>query len=436
MANRIVYAICSDDCKFETLTKEDILAAIQQAMEQGYVSDPDAAVFSKIKEIHANGTTQIWVGTEAEFNALDNVPSIHKTVVRVGTDGVLYLCTDDSTIHDVVPVEGGGTGATSAAKARESLGITPANIGALSSNGGTVRGSISLKTVDGNGESYFVKNHLATADYGTLLRDVNKDGKRASISINAGANDVYFVDNDGGGFPILTTKKTVTVPQGGTGATNAAQACANIGALPTTGGQVDGSINIVRNDTNGAALHMKRTKDGTEADLALTIAGDLTARFSYIHSGEERNYLLFKGGGTVLGKPLSIESGGTGATNATQARKNLGFTYSTTEQATGDTWIDGKPIYRVVIETGAKTSNNQYYDLTAFNIEKYISLRGMLYPTNYGDGDVFPIPFAAPMDSAYFVMLQAKSRTRVEIGTNAIVWNSGFIVIEFTKTTD
>lgn len=136
MANRIVYAICSDDCKFETMTKEDILAAIQQAIEQGYVSEPGEAVFSKIKEINANGTAQIWVGTEAEFNALNIAQNIHKSVVRVGTDGVLYLCTDDTSINDVTPIEGGGTNATSAAKARETLGITPANIGAAEAGHG------------------------------------------------------------------------------------------------------------------------------------------------------------------------------------------------------------------------------------------------------------------------------------------------------------
>ena len=98
MADRIVYAICADDGKFETMTKEQILAAIQQAIEQGYVSDPDSAVFSKIKEIRAGDAVRIWLGTEAEFNALSPALTCGRAVVRVGADGVLYLCSDDSSL--------------------------------------------------------------------------------------------------------------------------------------------------------------------------------------------------------------------------------------------------------------------------------------------------------------------------------------------------
>ena len=98
MADRIVYAICDDSCKFETMTKEQILTAIQQAVAQGYVSDPDGAVISKIKEVRAGGSTQIWVGTEAEFNAISPAPTVGKSLVRVGADGVLYLCSDDSSL--------------------------------------------------------------------------------------------------------------------------------------------------------------------------------------------------------------------------------------------------------------------------------------------------------------------------------------------------
>lgn len=151
------YVICDDDCKYEGMTKEQILSAIEQGLAQGYVSDPDSAVFSKIKEICANAATQIWVGTEAQFNAISPAPAVGKSVVRVGTDGVMYLCSDDSTLNDLsehlsnkdnphgvtfnqvvggntVPVSKGGTGASDAATARTNLGITPANIGAAAAS--------------------------------------------------------------------------------------------------------------------------------------------------------------------------------------------------------------------------------------------------------------------------------------------------------------
>lgn len=64
------YVISDDNCLYDGMTKEQIIAAIQQGLEQGYVSDPDGAVISKIKEMNANGALQMWVGTEAEYNAL------------------------------------------------------------------------------------------------------------------------------------------------------------------------------------------------------------------------------------------------------------------------------------------------------------------------------------------------------------------------------
>lgn len=118
------YVLCDDDCRHLALTKEETLAAIEAALENGYVSDPDAAVISKLREIRASGSVQFWVGTEAQFNALDPVPDIGRSVVRVGSDGILYLCTDDSSlnIHFPLAVEMGGTGAVNAADACRNLG--------------------------------------------------------------------------------------------------------------------------------------------------------------------------------------------------------------------------------------------------------------------------------------------------------------------------
>lgn len=97
----IFYCVCDDDCRYETMTKEQILTAIQEAVAQGYVSDPDGAVISKIKEIRAGSAAQVWVGNEAQFNAISPAPFVGKSVVRVGENGVLYLCSDDRTLEDL-----------------------------------------------------------------------------------------------------------------------------------------------------------------------------------------------------------------------------------------------------------------------------------------------------------------------------------------------
>lgn len=100
------YVVCDDDCRYEGMTREQILTAIEQAVEQGYVSDPDGAVFTRIKELREGASTRLWVGTEAQFNALDPAPTVNRSFVRVGADGVLYLCKDESTslIDMIYPV--------------------------------------------------------------------------------------------------------------------------------------------------------------------------------------------------------------------------------------------------------------------------------------------------------------------------------------------
>lgn len=137
----VYYVICDDDCRYEGMTKEQILTAIEQALENGHISDPDGAVISRLKEINKGGATRVWVGTEAEYNALSPAPTAHKLAVRMGADGVLYVCTDDTTLSDYekhtqdkdnpheVTLEQvlGGTDESTAKKARDTIGAAEVN---------------------------------------------------------------------------------------------------------------------------------------------------------------------------------------------------------------------------------------------------------------------------------------------------------------------
>ena len=86
MSERKYYCYCDSNCKFETMTKEQILAAIAQAAETGLVVDPDAGFIAKVKEQNAAGNVTFWVGTQAQYNAL--------TSTEVNC---LYIITDDNT---------------------------------------------------------------------------------------------------------------------------------------------------------------------------------------------------------------------------------------------------------------------------------------------------------------------------------------------------
>lgn len=90
MSERKYYCICDSNCKFETMTKEQILAAIAQAATTGLVYDANAAVVSKVKESNAGGSVTFWVGTQAQYNALESVEK-----------NCMYIITDDTYKEDV-----------------------------------------------------------------------------------------------------------------------------------------------------------------------------------------------------------------------------------------------------------------------------------------------------------------------------------------------
>lgn len=64
-----VYVICDQNCKFEGMTKEQILTAIAQAVETGTIGDLDTGFITTIKTI--NGTPlKFFVGEQATYDAL------------------------------------------------------------------------------------------------------------------------------------------------------------------------------------------------------------------------------------------------------------------------------------------------------------------------------------------------------------------------------
>lgn len=69
MTTPIVYVFCDQNCKFEGMTKEQILTAIMQAVNEGTIGDIDAGFITTIKTI--NGTPlKFFYGEQAAYDAL------------------------------------------------------------------------------------------------------------------------------------------------------------------------------------------------------------------------------------------------------------------------------------------------------------------------------------------------------------------------------
>lgn len=69
MATPTVYVICNQNCKFEGMTKEQILTAIAQAVETGEIKDVDAGFVQTIKTV--NGLPlKFFVGEQSAYDEL------------------------------------------------------------------------------------------------------------------------------------------------------------------------------------------------------------------------------------------------------------------------------------------------------------------------------------------------------------------------------
>lgn len=69
MTTPTVYVICDQNCKFESMTKEQILAAIAQAVETGEIKDVDTGFVQTIKTINGH-PLKFFVGEQSAYDAL------------------------------------------------------------------------------------------------------------------------------------------------------------------------------------------------------------------------------------------------------------------------------------------------------------------------------------------------------------------------------
>lgn len=108
-----------------------------------------------------------------------------------------------------------------------------------------------------------------------------------------------------------------------------------------------------------------------------------------------------------------------------------GHTYSTTEQLTGDIWVDGKAIYEKTYVVNRATT--QTLDLSDLNIDQILFYKGTVIETQ---NNMPPLPYATS-GSDYALAYYSKSNSKLNMpyagNYNAGTWN---IVIQYTKTTD
>lgn len=111
------------------------------------------------------------------------------------------------------------------------------------------------------------------------------------------------------------------------------------------------------------------------------------------------------------------------------------LTYSTEEKQIGY-WIDGKPLYRKVLNVGALLDTaNKSIPINVSDLDKIINMYGYSY-----NGSVFiplPYPHTTSLSSQITISFNVDTNYLiVGTGSDRTAFTETYVTIEYTKTTD
>lgn len=251
-----------------------------------------------------------------------------------------------------------------------------------------------------------------------------------------------FTDDDGNSFPVRTYDASVV--------DNEIQQ--RLVFYPLTGGNLLGKL-YASGEISGTQLYSKTnnspgmfmynasgnelgsiyvsTTNGSYAATKIRAYSSASSYYDFSFYGDGK----LSCGSLALASPLTIGSGGTGATTEAGARSNLGVEYakySTAEIDTGNKWIDGKTIYRAVVYGTTSLSNSLGEVGTLPSaVETPVNIRAY---AKGDDGAWRVIPNAYHGNSTWDAMIYINGNTIVmSFGSSWTKTRDFVVIVEYTK---
>lgn len=188
---------CTDEGKnyLPTMTKEQILTAITQAVSSGTIQDVDTGFVTTIVDQNTNKPVKLWVGTEAQFNALtekdDDTLYIYTTTFEEDTvAGIAALTESIAKIVDGRTVVANATNAESAKKIEWEILYSNAvgmDVGEITLNEAIADGDLLRVLFDGEYKYFQVTNPISVP-VGWNAFDVNS----YSVSATTGGVNILM----------------------------------------------------------------------------------------------------------------------------------------------------------------------------------------------------------------------------------------------------
>lgn len=232
----------------------------------------------------------------------------------------------------------GTSGDTSLTLENNTVVETTVPSGTISTDGGIVKSAEQLTSSAGSGtQPIYFKDGKPIATTYALNKTVPSDAEFTDTTYSAGTGiSLFGTTFSNSGVRSISTGSsngTISVNTNGTSANvsvkglGSAAYTASSAYLGSSGNQTltSGSF-IIPDSSTSNAYRATRTVDDivSQADLYISENGNPRLRFNY--NGSTANYLSLQSDSSVFGKPVTISSGGTGATTKTEARTNLGIT--------------------------------------------------------------------------------------------------------------